>query len=448
MLTRQQAIRGAQNFVLIFLSIGVVALYSSWRRPIWTDEALHFVWGANPIGLEAIQGIIQSTKSINHGQTGIYIVINHLTLNATGADLVALRAPSLLAGLLLLLLAALFLRALQFGWLWQVLSILAMGSMSYVMYFAGEARPYLPLATATVGTLCYYSCRAITLGAPSSPLMTCVGWASVLLGISFHPYFIGYWLALLILTYAWSCQADLSRLTTVRFFVRFINPKLCLSGSLLLLAVGFQSWIRGQPSFDLNPFEYQARENLPRIFLDAHFNFVWPYKVFAYAFVATLITVLVLLMISKARNPLITPLWMPISLIVLAGVITLGLSIVSYLTDYWILSRQWIASMALIPIAYVWFFAILSRQLMQSRQRAISTFIFGLATVPVVLAFGERVGTQLDRLREYSAQFSEIEVPIGELTDAKKQQLWAELGWDATNVNVKVGGPVWDVFKQ
>jgi hypothetical protein len=279
-------------------------------------------------------------------------------------------------------------------------------------------------------------------------MVIAVGWVSVILGALFHPYFVAYWLVIILLTFIWCWSTHGMSTFTFRDVVRFTNPKLFAVGGLLLITTGLLTWIRDQPSFDRDPFEYQAFANLGRIFIDAHFNFAWPFPFVAITFLATIATVVVLLVIRQTRNLIIAPLWMPISLVGLASALTFVLSLASYFSSYWILSRQWVASMALVPIAFVWFFAILSRQISQIGKPVLPVVVFLGAAIPVALAFGERVNTQVKLLNEYSVAYNQIEVPKGKLTEETKRQLWTELGWGATNVNIKVGGPVWEVFRQ
>jgi hypothetical protein len=37
---------GLGNFILVFLSVGIVILYSSYQRPIWIDEYLQIAYAA------------------------------------------------------------------------------------------------------------------------------------------------------------------------------------------------------------------------------------------------------------------------------------------------------------------------------------------------------------------------------------------------------------------
>jgi hypothetical protein len=433
--------------VLICLSVGIVALYSSWRRPIWTDEATHFVWGANPVSLTTVLKIIESTHQLQHGQTGIYLLLNQVSLNWFGASALVLRAPSLLAAVLLCLAAAYFMRVRQFSFAWQVLAVLAMGALSYVMYFAGEARPYMVLAASVAGVLVYYAGTNATGYPEPSVALQFVGFTSILCGILNHAYFGLYWICLATLAYLWQESQQGSKLSAKSLW-RFTGPRLILLGLVTWGALGLATWMRPNPRGAVDPFEFQARENLVKIFVDAHFNFVWPFPFVAITFLATMATVVALLVIRQTRNPIIAPLWMPISLVGLAGALTFVLSLASYFSSYWILSRQWIASMALIPIAFVWFFAILSRQISQIGKPVLPVVVFLVAAIPVALAFGERVNTQIKRLEEYAVAYNNIDVPTGTLTEEIKRQLWTELGWGATNVNIKVGGPVWEVFRQ
>jgi hypothetical protein len=83
------------------LSVLVVLVYGSFGSPIWIDEFLHFALGAFPTTGDAWRALSPTLPTFNHGQTAAYMLLDSALLRAFGADLVALRAPSLVSGLLL-----------------------------------------------------------------------------------------------------------------------------------------------------------------------------------------------------------------------------------------------------------------------------------------------------------------------------------------------------------
>ena len=133
----------------------ILFLYSGIWRPIWFDEFLHFAMGGMTWEY-ALKTVDYTTIEVNHGQTGVYMLLDWLLLQAFGASAVALRLPSLLAAALLLAAAVTFLRRRGFGYGWQYLVLLALAAHTALIWFTGEARPYMPLAAAGVAVLAYY----------------------------------------------------------------------------------------------------------------------------------------------------------------------------------------------------------------------------------------------------------------------------------------------------
>jgi hypothetical protein len=79
-----------------------IALYMSLGRPIWIDEFLHFAVAAIPSSAPAWQTITRSITGVNHGQTGVYMMLDYWLLSAFGANAVVLRLPSILSGIFLM----------------------------------------------------------------------------------------------------------------------------------------------------------------------------------------------------------------------------------------------------------------------------------------------------------------------------------------------------------
>ncbi len=142
---------------LVVLAVFITIINSGFSKPLWIDEYLHFAMGSLTF-TEAIQVIAETTgDGVNWGQTGTYLFLDYLLGNLFGANLWALRAPSIISGFILLLAAVYFMRARGLSRPWQLIALLILGSQWTLMYYVGEARPYLPMAASAVAVLAYYS---------------------------------------------------------------------------------------------------------------------------------------------------------------------------------------------------------------------------------------------------------------------------------------------------
>ena len=179
----------AWNLLLIIFSTLTIFRFSSLGRPIWIDEFLHFAFGSATSIVDAWNMFLLSLP-INHGQTGIYMMLDYFLLKAFGANTLALRAPSIFCGAWLLFVANQFIKFQGFHYIWRLVVIFALFLQVGLMYFVGEARPYMPLAASVVGVLTYYSAP---YGDRKYFFIRAIGYISVFIGVCTHPYFSIYW---------------------------------------------------------------------------------------------------------------------------------------------------------------------------------------------------------------------------------------------------------------
>ena len=83
---------------LLLLCLTMILLYGPFGRPIWIDEFLHFAVGSHNSTREVWETIRRTTVEVNHGQTGFYILLDYWLMKLFGANLLALRVPSILSG--------------------------------------------------------------------------------------------------------------------------------------------------------------------------------------------------------------------------------------------------------------------------------------------------------------------------------------------------------------
>lgn len=442
--------RGVGIAGYVLLGALVLVAYSSWDRPLWYDEMVYFVLGGLDSTGDVLAVIRETTTNVNQGVTGAFMLLDYWSLSLFGAHTWALRLPSLLFGIYLLVVAAVFLRGRGVGW-WGVwaLPVLLMGQQT-LMYYAGEARTYMPLAAAVVGVLAYYF---VDPSHRSRWGVRILGWSAVLIGVLFHPYFALYWP--LVLVFAVIVQRGW------RHVVSFANPVLVIVGAGLFSLVALATWLRGNaPTEDLDPY-FWLGDSIARAVPAQLFQFVYVQRILV---VVSCLLVVASFVLSMRGNEQLVALreiwrrwWPPVLLIVVAWVAALVLVAISLQQGFWIIQRQWIASIALASVAIIWFWSVALRQVRETSGATASSVV--MVGVGVVIAGGALAPAmqQWDLLRAWNAERASVvldEVATQEdlaraLEDAANG-LRPELSEDEwvgfANANVLRGGPVWPEF--
>ncbi|MEA2755334.1 MAG: hypothetical protein QOJ54_1623 [Aliidongia sp.] len=430
--------------ILIILVIASLCLDSDLYHLIWFDEMLQFAFGAYPDTGSAWAAITRSLTWINHNQTGVYFLTDFWLLKIFGASPFALRLPSLLSAAFLFSSIIIFGEGRRFSLLWKIALVAGLVAEDSLMVYAAQARPYMPLAAATVGVFAFYS----TPIERRSSRMALFGLSAVLLGTLFHPYFPVYWAMILIFFYMIAvCERKFS--FGLRSAVRFADGRVVTAGTIVFIIIARLSWLAVSAPQNLDPFQWIPRNQFWEVFLDTtHFEFisdpyhwvVWdPRRVVPIFMVIVAAAVPVLPL--RWRNH-IMPLVPPVVLMVSALVISFFLSWISYHSHYWIMARQWLASFPLVVIAVVWFFHEASRMFPHSRWS-------GLALLLVVLGnstyqLHEIVPRRLVQLQPPSHSPLIPREPSPDQPRPVNEAAWVDLA----NQNVEAGGPVWTVFRR
>jgi hypothetical protein len=438
--------RAIGAFAVIIAALGIV-LYSGYRHPIWIDEFLHFAFGAMSSTSEAWSAIVQSISQFNFNQTGIYMLVDFWLLKLFGASAFALRLPSLLSAVWLLICAAMFLGLRGLGNMWKLALIFALLAQTSLMNFAAEARPYMPLAAATMGALTYYA----------APIERRRGWLRVVglvsigLGVLMHPYFPAYWAAMICVGFLLALVEGRARLAGRHLF-HFCDPFAVASGLAVFYVVGSLTWLRGAPPLDFDPFQWVHRDDLVVTMVErTHLAFLYgfgrpvgsPTNPRYILLLFMILSVLIPLVQRRSRASLLV-LVPPVALALTALVISAVLSWISYRHHYWILWRQWIASVALMPVAVVWYIAELGGQL--DRRWRGSSIVLAVGCVAVFTCSLYRiVPPKLAELRHDIAGWG---VPGAVKAEPPAQPPVGEDSWVAlANANIADGGPVWGIFR-
>lgn len=454
--------RGWRGPLVVGLLIGMVLVLHMglWRR-IWFDELLHFATGG--MTFEYVVRLIDyTTIHVNHGQTGIYFLADWALLQVFGASAVALRAPSLLAALILLVSAVVFIRAKGFSWRWQALVVLALGANETLMFYAGEARPYMPLAASASAMLAFY---ALSADARRRWWARGLGAVGFLLGAVVHPYWGFIWFLVAGFSLL-ALRIDEPASRGPKEVWRFLAPGYVIPSALLALAVGQLTWMRRIITFGWDPDSIYAWPSLANAFLQDHFHFVpfaYPPRlgtgevnagaiVPAVVIALAAVTVVWLIIDRRSRSRRLIA---PALLGVAALTSSLFASYMSYRSQYIIFERQWVAGMGLSAIAWTWFFGEWWRRAKgRSRWAAVPAAAFaGLTLVSFTIATATQAAVTVDRY----AAWQEVKRDDRSLDELMTAAVGAEsFAYDPSgpedgygylaSVNVARGGPVWDVF--
>jgi hypothetical protein len=233
--------------------------------------------------------------------------------------------------------------------------------------------------------------------------------------------------------YKWKSQEPLKQL----------NLPLLLAAAGIEVLTRVPSVLQGGSRFAGNPFEFTARENLVSSFFYSHFpNFPVSWYSIRLFLILIFGIVLAIAIARPAFSAQLKPLLGPIGLIAVGLGVSAFVSLLSYLNGYWILSRQWVASMALCLLGTVWLFASISR-IIQPKSRAAAVIFSFAATLALCLFAPNRVMEQARLLGEYRLRTEQIAAEWSGRSPAEISQLWNEA--DVPNINIALGGSVWPV---
>jgi hypothetical protein len=429
----------AVGTLLGLLSCALIVAYASIGRPLWIDEFLHFAFGGFRSTASAWHAIRHSIGSFNFGQTGIYMLLDYWLLKAFGANAVALRLPSVLSAGLMLWGGLVFLQKRRYQAIWQFSLIVCYLGQATLMYYAGEARPYMPLAGASVATFTYY---ILIPEERRSWSVRTLGWLSIIWGAAIHPYFAFYWLSLCGFGYLIAVYEGRTKLSW-KTAILHVNIPLSIAGCALYFAIGSVTWLAHSPKLSFNPFQFVSQTQLYETFVaTSHFQFLGTLGS-SWILFTVAICLLHFCLNSNAKkfSKLLIP---PCLLTWIAILLSVYVSWESFIHHYWILPRQWVASLALIPIAFIWLCAELTHLL--SRVSTVAHWLIPVLCLALIsICVYPQAVTQSHSFRVAFVNRSSS----GEFVSPLRSALPRDSdGWVAlANRNVDSGGPVAPVFK-
>ncbi len=416
-------------------AVGLLLAADFWR-PLWGDEVLQFIFGAYDSVGDAWRVIQASTGGVNHGQTGAYIMVDWWLLRTFGAGKFWLRLPSYLAGVLLFLSALRLYARWGLPVRWQAWGILVLYATTPLMDQLANARPYLPLAAATLATLAYYT---EPVAMRRRPGVRWLGWTGMLTGALIHPYFPLYALGVCVYTLLVNDRPGPHRWST-RAAVAHADLPLAGTGAIAYLALGSATWMRHGGRFPYDPFaNIGAGAAAVGSLVHAHGA--------AFGGLAPVMAACVPLMalatwgVWKRRGDRESRRRARAA----AGLMALGLGLsvlvswLSWRVSYVIFDRQWVASMAMVAVAMPWFAAGIAGCASRRLAAAWTVALFAVVGARAAGDAGRQVGKDLAGWRAaqlpLAARFSADEVSRG---------VWVTMA----NWNCAAGGPVWPAFRK
>ena len=440
-----------ERFFSVFANVGLVGLgtfilasYSSFARPIWIDEFVHYALGALPS--DEILGVLYESTgpNISHGQTGLYMYFDYWLLQIFGASSFWLRFPSLVAAAIMLVGAVYFLRVKGFGYFWQYLVLLAFGAQSLLMYFAGEARPYIWLASTAIATLAYYQ---TPLSRRNRLPVVLLGSYGVLFGAIAHPYYIVFFFLIAGFSLWTDFYVERNRLNA-RGYLTFLNPFLVVPAALLFLVIGSFTWLRGNPVFERSAWDLLGPLGALREGINGHFGMlVWTREIpptFIILFFVGLLAVLLLFRLTAWSREATAA----VALVGLGIFTTLGISVISAISSYWILSRQWVGGMAITTIGVVWLLAVVYRTANEDGFKSIEMVVVGVGAYISLVGIFQIWGSMTQIPFWISAQ-NEITTQEIDLAESKINSGDSDIDLiEAANLNIIQGNDVWPGYAE
>jgi hypothetical protein len=432
--------RVAATTGLVAVGAVVIVAYASLARPLWIDEFLQFaVGGMEPA--RVLDTISQTTgDGVNHGQTGLYFVLDYALLQVFGASTLALRAPSIVAAGVMLTAAVHVMRLKGYSFAWQYFVLIAFAGQVTLMYYVGEARPYMLLASSAIALLAYYQTPPPRRRSRS---VQALGLYGVLLGAVAHPYFPLFLVLAIGFTW-WQRSFDRGQALDRHEVRHLINFPLVGGGLILYLLVGAMTWLRGSPDFEFDPFEpYGSAVDTWHRLISTHLGVV---PLSALSPTALLLVLGALTAVVAGLGTLlgVRRFLPPLVLMALGLLSSILLIVASAVRSYWIFDRQWVAGIAVMTVGIAWLVAeagCAATSLTDWRGRTVRLVvgvIVGLITANALLAVGVRWIEFTDQRAARTAFEAEKRSGLGDPRRTPTED-WVEYA----NRNVSVGGPVW-----
>lgn len=414
------------------LSLWLVFSYGSLWRPLWLDEVLHVSFAALPSWSDALKAVHDPVPGVLTNQTGFYQLINFASVKVFGTSLLVFRFPSALAAILMLLAATVFLRGRQVSRTLTALGLTLFTFQTSLMYFTGEARPYMLFAASGLGVISYLSLSPVDR---KRWYISVFGWTSLVLSALSHAYF---WIVLpigLLMAIWLHCGPDQRDRWSVQRVLRVTAPAPVVSAVIIAVVVAFLTWSRCDCPYAYDPFVFMKswQEVLTRL-AQQHYEFVslgfLPSAVggvYLGVLVLGIQFVVILIYLLKSFPRAMRDLAGGSILAILGISSSLIIALASYLGNYHILEKQWVFGMSITLVAFVWQVSALLRLLTRDahRTRRASTWLLtGMIAFAVLGSFDDR----LSIIREQRSQLDQLRAELH--STGSKQFTWNDVSSD------------------
>lgn len=451
--SRRSMILGTALMGAFSLTLGalIVAAYSSWNRPIWIDEYVHYSWGVFPDRIDAVKQIalpiINGTAEVYYSSSWTYYIADVFLLGAFGASSFALRLPSIIAAVVLLYFAWQTVRLAGLRRTWRVVAILALAGQSFLMYYAGEARPYLPLAAGIMVVVAYYSSIYFNC---SSRLITVSAWIVVLLGSISHLYFLPYLFAVALLFTALRLVVEDGQksLQTMR---KQIGAPMLVVSLVLFIAAQSRSVLNNTVT-GYDPYVWVEGNflGLLKTLSDLHLQFLPLPSIVSLGLVLTIFVAAFAVGANSRSRPSLIKYLPGLGLILMAIGMSLAISISSIIGGYEIIPRQWSGSLAIVPVALTILIGTLVDKSGISAKillrYALTALVILVLTFMALLRFNEQwysLKSNSQSRANYLSKYGPGPIGAQEQTALASDKDQVPEEW--ANVNIYTGGPVWQV---
>ena len=123
--------------------------------------------------------------------------------------------------------------------------------------------------------------------------------------------------------------------------------------------------------------------------------------------------------------------------------LTMVISWMSYHNHYWILSRQWIASIAISCCAVIWLLGTIENSLSE-RWPKLAWTVGLLVTIYAVDHVRPAIETQLNKIAGWVEEQNEAARQHPTFKPGMRGADWVPFA----NENIRLGGPVWPIFRR
>jgi hypothetical protein len=321
-------------FVYIIL-ICVAILTINFFKPIFIDEFLNYAFISETSFTRFINILLKSIENVNHGQTGLYTILNYISFQILPPSQIILRLPSYFALIITIIITGRILLQFDSKKLSPFIFIAIYINSGYVNDYFNLSRTYSFLILAYIIFVRIFQMYFIESISKKE-----LKYLLILLFIvnMFHPYIILY---NFIFTGAIILITIKKRSQTLRLPI--ILYSLAVNTSLSVL-IGMITWMNRSEIFDMDPYFYLPKNIHPiiAIYFSQFYFIIIP--------VTTLLTLISLAVFFFGENTIkeiiqnnSVIIKFVISILIISAIIIFLTAGISMFSGYWIMPKQWVS---------------------------------------------------------------------------------------------------------